>query len=142
MERWFDTAAVLLLAGATALVALHSRGYFFGEQRDAPAAVAEESYSARVAAALPQLERHVANASMRERGLVCDERQALAEIAEIETAIGTGDDPAISVPLEAGLAALRVCVACTPEPQGCAAAARAFAVIEERLSLPRGTHGI
>lgn len=142
MERWFDTAAVLLFAGATAFLALHSRGYLFGPSDESPEIAAEDSYPARVAAALPHLERHVANGSMRERDVACDESAALAEIAELETAIGPGDDLAISLPLGQGIAALRACVACTPEPRGCADAARAFTLVEERLSLPRGTHGI
>jgi hypothetical protein len=142
MERWFDAAAVLLLAGATGLIALHARGYFASDSPDVPNAVPEESYAARVAAALPHLERHVANGSMRSRQLACDERDTLAEIAEIEAAIGPADDPALSIPLSAGIAALRACVACKPDPTGCADAARAFAFLEERLALPRGANGI
>src|SRR5687767_6879838 len=137
MERWFDAAAVLLLSGATALVALHARGYFASDVHELPAVAAEDSYSARVAAALPHLERHVAGGSMRSRELRCDEREALADIAQLEAAIGPSDDPALSPPLVVGISALRACVACTPEPRGCADAARAFSLVEERLALRR-----
>jgi hypothetical protein len=142
MERWLDTAAVLLFAGATAFVALHARGWLGTDTHESPGVRQDELYSARVAAALPRLEGHVAAGSMRVRGLVCDERELLAEIADLEAAVGPGDDPAISIPLAEGIAALRACVACTPEPQGCGAAARAFTVVEGRLALPRGASGI
>jgi hypothetical protein len=145
MKHWFDAAAVTLFAGATGVVALHSRGWFATESHDVAPTTTEESYAERVTAALPHLERHVASGSMRVRGLPCDESDALAEIARLETAVGPGDagnHEAVSVPLATGIAALRQCVACTPEPHGCAAAARAFTVVEERLSLARGASGI
>src|SRR5690242_19836460 len=82
MERWIDTAAVLLFAGATAFVATHSRGLFGRDTAEAPTVVADEPYAARVAAALPRLERHVAAGSMRARGLACDASEELADIAE------------------------------------------------------------
>ena len=142
MDRWLDTAAVLLFAATAAGIALHSHGYVPAETQDVPATAALDSYSGRVAAALPHLERHAASGSMRDRDLACDDRPVLAEIAAIEATIEPADDPALSVPLGAGLSALRACVACTPEPRGCADAARAFSRVEELLSLPRGTHGI
>lgn len=142
MNRWIDTAAVLLFAGATGFVALHARGWFHSDERATPAPVAQETYVERVAVALPHLERHVASGSMQARGATCDAAPALADIATLESEIGAGGDPAIAVPLADGIAALRECVACTPEAHGCAAAARAFTEIEERLELPRGVSGI
>ena len=119
MNRWIDTAAVLLFAGATGFVALHARGWFHTDERATPAPVAQGTYVERVAVALPHLERHVASGSTQELG-----------------------GRAVAVPLADGIAALRECVACTPEAHGCAAAARAFTEIEERLELPRGVSGI
>ena len=142
MDRWFDTAAVLLFAGATAFVAFYARGWPGEGARHSPAVATEEPYAERVAAALPHLERHVAAGSMRIRGQTCDARAQLAEIAELESSVGPGDAPAIAGVLAEGIAALRECVACTPEPHGCADAARAFTVVEGRLSLPRGASGI
>lgn len=143
MERWVDIAGVLLFVGATTFVAAHARGWFRTDEGHTSSFTAsDEPYTARVAAALPQLERHVAAGSMRARGLVCDGGERLDEIAALEAAVGGGDEPAISVPLAEGIAALRECVACTSEPQGCAAAARAFTIVERRLALPRGASGI
>jgi hypothetical protein len=142
MERWIDTAAVLLFVGATAFVAFHARGGFDPARHEIAEPMEMETHAARVAAALPHLEAHVAAGSMRVRELTCDESARLAEIAALQAAIGEGDDPAISVPLADGIAALRQCVACTPEPHGCGAAARAFGIVETRLSLPRGASGI
>jgi hypothetical protein len=142
MERWIDTAAVLLFAGATAFVAFHARGGFGPARHEIAEPVEIETHTARIAAALPRLEAHVAAGSMRMRDLPCDESGRLAEITALEAAIGEGDDPAISVPLAEGIAALRQCVACTPEPHGCGAAARAFGIVERRLALPRGASGI
>lgn len=142
MDRWSDAVAVLLFAGATAFVALHARGYLGSEIHGAADLATEEPYATRVAVALPHLESHVAAGSMRARSTSCDERERLVEIASLEAAVGPGDDRAISVPLAEGIAALRECVTCTPEPHGCAAAARAFTVVEGRLALLRGASGI
>lgn len=142
MQRWFDTAAVLLFAAATALIGLRAH-QSIADGGDRPAALAPEvRYEVRVAAALPHLERHVAAGSMRDRAETCDAEERLAEIAELEATIGQTDDPYIAKPLAEGLAALRQCVACTPEPEGCAAAARAFGLVERRLTLLRVESGI
>jgi hypothetical protein len=142
MERWIDTAAVLLFAGATAFVAVHARGWLATDAPRSSYLASEEPYATRVAAALPHLERHVAWGSMRTRTAPCDETARFAEIAELETAIGAGDDPALATPLAEGIASLRACLACTPEPHGCADAARAFTTVEIRLEPATGPSGI
>jgi hypothetical protein len=140
MDRLIDAAAVLLFAGATAFVALYARGVLTERANDTAAA---ETYAAHVARVLPRLEGHAAAGSMRDRALVCDERERLADIAAIERELGDGrDDPGTAASLATGIDALRACVACTPEPHGCANAARAFTDVERRLSLPRTASGI
>lgn len=154
MDRIVDAAAVLLFAGATAFVALYGREYFANDTNDAKTANDAreqplltndaEPYASRVARALPRLERHAAEGSMRDRSLTCDDGDRLADIATIQDRLDRAPDvdPNVSATLAEGLRALRACVACTPEPAGCAAAARAFAKVEDRLALPRSAGGI
>jgi hypothetical protein len=145
MDRLIDVAAVLLLAGAfagaTAFVALRAPGRF-GSDAPLRGSPSESTYAARVASAVPRLEAHVAAGSMRDRALVCDENARIADIAAIERDLGEGDDPSIATPLASGLVAVRACVACTPEPSGCADAARAFRALETRLRMPRSAGDI
>lgn len=147
MDRVVDAAAVLLFAGATAFVALYARGMFMNDPSREPMpepTPAVEPYAARVARTLPRLEANVAAASMRDRAAFCDWNERAAEVAALEEEIGPpgGEDRAIAEPLAQGIAALRECIACSPEPRGCAEAARAFAKVENRVGITGTAGGI
>jgi len=136
-----DAAAVVVFAGATALFALRVHEEFARQVTEPPVA-----YETRVASAVPKLEAFVASGSMRDRsGDSCNAATAgLRELDAVETSIGPApnDGPSdVAAELENADGALRACLACTPEPHGCAAAARALTKLETRLRVPRWAGG-
>lgn len=105
-----------------------------------------KTYESRVAEAVPRLETLVAAGSMRDRTGPCtDADAALRELDMIASEVGPACadmDPVVAATLDEGLRAVRECVACTPEPRGCADAARALTRLESRLRLPSYAGGI
>lgn len=152
MDRYVDAAAVLLFVGATAFVGLYARGFF--DRHGEPTPETEPPprtsvFALKVEEALPTLEGHVVAGSWKPRDArstcAADERRRIAELDAIERDLFAAElpsDRALAEPVAEALAALRMCVSCAPEKNGCAAAARALTRVESRLGLPRSAGGI